>query len=86
MNNQSQRFQPRTRDYGARPQGRMQPQGRMKEQHGEDYAGDESQVTLEQHAGTVARGIIKHAGLEDTTETWKALKRAYLTGYDEATR
>lgn len=58
----------------------------MKEERDEDYAGDESELTLEQHAGAVARGIIKHAGLEDTTQTWKALKRAYLTGYDEASR
>lgn len=58
----------------------------MKEQRREDYQGDESEQTLEQHAGAVARGIIKHAGLEDTTQTWRALKRAYLTGYDEASR
>lgn len=80
MNNQPQRFQARARGYGARPQ------GRMKEQRAEDYQGDESEMTLEQHAGAVARGIIKHAGLEDSTQTWKALKRAYLTGYDEASR
>lgn len=64
----------------------MQPEGRMKEQRPEDYQGDESEQTLEQHAGAIARGIIKHAGLEDSTQTWKALKRAYLTGYDEASR
>lgn len=58
----------------------------MKEQRHEDYAGDESEMTLDQHAGAVARGIIKQSGVEDTTEHWRAVKRAYLAGYGDAQR
>lgn len=53
----------------------------MKEQRAEDYAGDEREKGLDQHAGAVARGILKQSGLEDSTPIWRALKRAYLSGY-----
>ncbi len=53
----------------------------MKEQRGEDYA-----PSLDQVAGAVARSIIKESGIDDTTEHWRALKRAYLAGYEDARR
>lgn len=56
----------------------------MKEQRHEDYAGDDSQPTLDQHAGAVARGLIKSTGVDDTAQIWRALKRAYLVGYADA--
>lgn len=74
----NQHFQQRR----PRPQGH----GRMKEQREEDYAGNDDQPTLDQHAGVVARAMIKQTGVEDTTQIWRALKRAYLAGYDEASR
>jgi hypothetical protein len=58
----------------------------MKEQRHEDYAGDNSEPTLDQYAGGVARNLIKQTGVEDTTQIWKALKRAYLAGYADATQ
>ncbi len=74
----NQHFQPR--------RGQPEGHGRMKEQRDEDYAGDNGQPTLDQHAGAVARGIIKQTGVEDTTQIWRAVKRAYLTGYGDASR
>jgi hypothetical protein len=56
----------------------------MKEQRPEDYAGDEQEVSLDQLAGTAARRIIRSTGIEDTTEHWRALKAAFITGYDSA--
>lgn len=76
----NQHFQPRR---GPRA---PQDQGRMKEQREEDYAGDNGEPTLEQYAGGVARNLIKQTGVEDTTQIWRAIKRAYLTGYGDASR
>lgn len=53
----------------------------MKEQRSEDYT-----PSLDQVAGAAARGIIKESGIEDTTEHWRALKRAYLAGCEDARR
>lgn len=55
--------------------------GRVKEQRSEDYA-----PNLDQAAGAAARRIIKEAGIEDTTEHWRAVKKAYLAGYADARR
>ena len=49
-------------------------------------AENKGELTLEQHAGAVARAIIKTNELEDTTVIWRALKRAYLTGFEDAQR
>ena len=51
----------------------------MKEQRSEDYV-----PTVDQVAGAVARRIIKESGIEDKTEHWRALKRAYLVGNEDA--
>jgi hypothetical protein len=56
----------------------------MKEQRREDYAGDEDAPTLDQYAGGVARQIIRATGVEDSTQIWRALKRAYLAGFEDA--
>lgn len=59
----------------------------MKEQRAADYAapGPEGrQLSLDQIAGGEARRIIKETHVEDTTEHWRALKRAYLAGYEDA--
>lgn len=76
--NHPQRFQ----------QGRPAPHGRMKEQREEDYAParEDGQVSLDQVAGATARRIIKQSSVDDTTEHWRALKRAYLAGYADASR
>jgi hypothetical protein len=72
--------------------GRPQSNGRMKEQRHEDYEGqengdgDEKQPSLDQYAGGVARNLIKQTRLEDTTQNWRAIKRAYLAGYADASR
>ena len=42
--------------------------------------------TLDQHASGIARELIKQTGVEDTTQIWRALKRAYLAGYADANR
>jgi len=80
----NQHFQPRR----ARPAygQRQQRQEQRPDQDNQGQQGDEQELTLDQHAGAVARGIIKATGVEDSTEIWRALKRAYLTGYDEASR
>jgi hypothetical protein len=60
----------------------------------EDYEGREGrengdsdeQLSLDHRATIAARGIIKSTGVEDTTEIWRALKRAYLAGYGAAER
>lgn len=77
--NQPQRFQ---NQRGAQ---QHQGNGRNNERRG-DSATENGQPTLEQYAGGVARNLIKQTGVEDTTEIWRALKRAYLTGYADATR
>jgi hypothetical protein len=41
---------------------------------------------LDQHASGIARQLIKEAGVDDTTQIWRALKRAYLAGYADANR
>ena len=51
----------------------------MKEQRSEDYV-----PSLDQRAGAVARRIIKESSIEDKTEHWRAIKRAYLAGYEDA--
>ena len=43
-------------------------------------------LSLDQYAGGVARNLIKQTGVEDSTQIWKALKRAYLAGYADAQR
>ena len=60
----------------------------MKEQRQEDYegAGDEQQLSLDQHAGAAARQIIRSSNVDDTTEHWRALKRAFIAGYELAER
>ncbi len=84
MNNQpnQQRYQPRT------------PASQQRDQRNHGRRGDNAprppentgELTLEQHAGAVARAIIKTDGVEDTTLIWRALKRAYLAGYEDAQR
>ena len=75
--NQPLRYQPR------RPN--MSPRRSQKEEaRPQDYEGNENEPTLDQHAGTVARGLIRQTGIEDTTQNWRALKRAYLAGYEDA--
>lgn len=74
----NQQFQRRARPtYGQRQHRRPEPEQEQR---------DDQELTLDQHAGAVARGIIKATGLEDSTQIWRAVKRAYLTGYDEASR
>jgi len=63
------------------PQGRPVSHGRLKEQKTDDYV-----ATPAQQAGATARIIIRDTGLDDTAENWKALKRAYLAGYADASR
>ena len=60
----------------------------MKEQRGEDYAPsqDNQQRPLDQHAGAVARQIIRSSNVDDTTDNWRALKRAFIAGYQFAER
>ena len=38
---------------------------------------------LEQHAGQAAREILHARGLENSAANWKALKEAYLRGYED---
>lgn len=40
--------------------------------------------SLDQLAGAAARRIIRSTGIEDTTQNWRALKAAFITGYDAA--
>jgi hypothetical protein len=54
----------------------------VKEQRTEDYA----PPSLDQMAGVAARQIIHTTRLDDTTGHWRALKRAYLAGYEDARR
>lgn len=65
---------------------RLNGHGHIKEQRPSDYAPDSGQRAQDEHAGVVARGIIRETGVEDTTQIWRALKRAYLAGYADATR
>lgn len=65
-------------------QRRARPAHAAQQQHRQEH-GDED-MTLDQYAGAVARQLIKQTGVEDSTQIWRALKRAYLTGYDEASR
>ena len=61
----------------------------MKEQRAADYAapGPEGrELSLDQVAGGEARRIIRETDLEDTTANWRAVKRAYLAGYEDAQR
>ena len=53
----------------------------MKEQREADYA-----PTLDQVAGQAARRIIHETSMDDTTEHWRAVKRAYIRGYEDAQR
>jgi len=53
----------------------------MKEQREEDYAAGDRR--LEQDAGQAARRILHERGLEDTAANWKAIKEAYLLGFNE---
>lgn len=65
---------------------------RQREQRGHGRRGDNAprptngEPTLDQHAGAVARAIIKESGIEDTTPHWRAVKNAYLAGYEDARR
>lgn len=59
-------------------QGRPSSHGRLKEQRAEDYV-----ATPAQRAGATARIIIRETGMDDITENWRALKRAYLKGYED---
>ena len=72
--NQPQRFQQ------GRPAQRPQGRGRMKEERSDDYA------PVDQMAGQTARRIIKESNVDDTTEHWRAIKKAYLAGYADAQR
>lgn len=54
----------------------------MKEQRSEDYA----PAPVDQMAGQTARRIIRESSMDDTTAHWKALKQAYLCGYEDAQR
>jgi hypothetical protein len=81
--NHPQRFQQ------GRPAARPQSNGRMKEQRAADYAApapEGRELSLDQIAGIVARRIIKESSVDDTTANWRALKRAYLAGYEDAQR
>ena len=53
----------------------------MKEQRETDYV-----PTIDQVAGAEARRILRASRMEDTTENWRALKRAYLAGREDARR
>ena len=55
----------------------------LKEQRAEDYA---PLPSVDKLAGQEARLIIRALKLEDTTAQWKALKEAYLKGFEEARR
>jgi hypothetical protein len=60
------------------------PRQQEQRQNRDANAGE---LTLDQHAGQIARGIIQHAdNVPDTTPIWRALKQAFLAGYDEASR
>lgn len=73
----NQHFQRRTRPTYAERQGR----------HEEPRKQDQQVDSLDQLAGQTARGIIKNAtNVPDTTPIWRALKDAFLAGYDEASR
>lgn len=79
MNNQPHqpRYQPRTH-------AQQEPDRGNHGRRGDNAARpskNEGEMTLEQHAGAIARAIIKHSGIEDTTPIWRALKQAYLVGY-----
>ncbi len=62
--------------------------GGVKEQaeEGSENGGDPQPLSLEQHAGHVARQIIRSSNVDDTTEHWRALKRAFLAGHEFARR
>lgn len=51
----------------------------MKEQRPEDYA-----PSIDELAGATARQIIHATGVDDTAAHWRALKHAYLRGYEDA--
>lgn len=55
----------------------------MKEQRSEDYAPAPS---VDQAAGQEARRIIRESSMDDTTANWRAVKGAYLAGYEDAQR
>jgi hypothetical protein len=77
----NQHFQRRARPTDVQ----RQPQQREEQRQQRDAKTGE--LTLDQHAGAVARGIIQHVdNVPDTTPIWRALKEAYLAGYDEASR
>ena len=61
-----------------------QRRSQKEEARPQDYEGNEGEMTLDQHAGAVARGLIRQSGIEDNTQVWRALKRAYLAGYEDA--
>lgn len=80
----NQHFQRRARPaYGNN---NAQRQQRRDQRPADEQQDDKAGMTLDQYAGAVARELIKEAGLEDSTPVWRAIKRAYLTGYDEASR
>jgi hypothetical protein len=70
-----------TMNQPQQPQQRLQSRGRMRAHRGEDYA-----PALDQAAGAAARRIIKESSVDDTTEHWRAIKKAYLAGYADAQR
>jgi len=55
----------------------------MKEQRREDYAPVPS---VDQMAAQEARRIIRESSVDDTTANWRAVKQAYLCGYEDAQR
>jgi hypothetical protein len=67
--------------YQQRPQ-----QSAARNQQRRNQTNGNGELTLEQHAGAVARQLIQQTGIEDSTPIWKALKRAYLAGYEDAQR
>jgi hypothetical protein len=74
----NQHFQPRNAKGGY-------PRQRPARQRPSEESPEEQDLPVDQYAGVVARGIIKQAGIEDSTEIWRALKRAYMAGYADAT-
>lgn len=55
----------------------------LKEERQADYA---PELSVDALAGQEARLIIRAFKLEDSTQTWRALKAAYVKGFDEAAR
>ncbi len=45
---------------------------------------ESEQPTVDQQAGIVARQVLQQTRIENTAAHWKALKLAYLAGFDAA--